>query len=132
MSIFRVANEHRGRADINRKLDASTWYKWTMLGADLVGLVGVGMAIYELKALNTALRASNVGVARAAAGRMDRPTRRALTAGLELNGAVVGSRVINKAVRQKLLDGAGAALGVYSSYDGGTVKEVIVWVTEEK
>jgi hypothetical protein len=43
-----------------------------------------------------------------------------------------GRRVINRAARQRLLDVAGAVLGVYSSYDGGVIHELVVWVVGDK
>lgn len=107
-------------------------YHYSMLAADGVGLVGVAGVIKDVKVTNAALREANVGWGAAATRPINYFRRRELTAALGFRATVVGSHVINRIVRRRLLDGAAAALGVVSSADGGILRELIVWVTEEK
>lgn len=138
VSVFRVGNEHFGRHDINQKLDKSQYYRWSMLAADGIGMYGAYGAYKAAKATNTALRASSLGWTEAAGLNQSARQginyfrRRELTVAMGLQATVVGTRVINRVVRQQLLDGAGAVIGMYSSYDGGVARELIVWITEEK
>ena len=131
-SVYRVGNAARGRSDINEALDRSDLYYWTMLAADGVGLAGVKGAATGVKATVAATRRAGVEIGDLAARALTAAQRAEMASVLGLNATKVGSRVINRAVRQKLLDGAGAVLGMYSSYDGGIVRELIVWVVEEK
>ena len=55
-----------------------------------------------------------------------------MATGLALNTVKVGSRVITCAARQRLLDVAGAVLGVDSRYDGGVIGELAVRVVGDK
>lgn len=54
-----------------------------------------------------------------------------LSAMLGLEASGLGSRAMNRVVRQRLLDGAAGVLGVVSSTDGGILRELIVWVVRE-
>lgn len=140
VSIARTANVHRGRSDINQSWDDNRVYYWTMLAADGVGLLGAGGALKELKATNAALREAGFSFAQARRGEtISRPMRRRLTTALELQGATrVSGAVINRVVRQKLLDGGAGALGLFASgYSGvlnegyGQARDLVVWITEE-
>ena len=63
---------------------------------------------------------------------MSRPVRRRLTIALELHGAKrVEGHLINRLVRQRLLDGFAAALGLVASSSSGLIKEAVVWITDE-
>jgi hypothetical protein len=140
VSVARVANVQRGRADVNESWDANRWYVRTMLAADVVGLVGAGGALKELKATNAVLRQGGFSLTRSTRGEaISRPMRRALTTALELQG---GSRVpgvvINRVVRQRLMDGVGGVIGLFASSYSGALGEagsgfwdVVVWITEE-
>lgn len=140
VSVARTANVHRGRTDINQRLDDSKVYYWTMLAADGVGLLGAGGALKELKATNAALEGAGFSFGQARRGEtISRPMRRRLTTALELQGATrVSGAVINRVVRQKLLDGAAGALGMFASgYSGvlnetyGQGRDLVVWITQE-
>ena len=121
VSVARVVNVERGRADVNRSWDANRWYVRTMLAADVVGLVGAGGALKELKATNAVLRQAGYSFSRASQGEtISRPMRKALTSALDLQGARrVPGIVINKVVRQRLMDGVAGVIGLFaSSYSG--------------
>lgn len=132
VSVYRVANTKRGRTDINDKLDKSDAYYYSMLGADFIGLAGAGGALKELKATNAVLRRSKVGWTQAATKPLSSSVRRELTLGLGLEATQVGSHVINRIVRKHLLDSAGAVLGIVGSADSGVIKELIVWITDDR
>lgn len=140
VSVARVVNVQRDRADINRSWDANRWYVRTMLAADVVGLVGAGGALKELKATNAVLRQAGYSFSRASQGEaISRPMRRALTSALELEGGRrVAGAVINRVVRQRLMDGVGGVVGLFASSYSGALGEVgsgfwdvVVWITEE-
>ena len=140
VSVARTANVYRGRTDINEGWDDSRLYYWTMLAADGVGVLGAGGALKELKATNAALREAGFSLARAHRGEtISRPMRRRLTTALELQGAKrVPGAVINRVVRQRLLDGAAGALGLFASgFSGalnegyGQARDLVVWLSEE-
>jgi len=141
VSVARTTNVARGRTDINQRWDARPTYYWTMLAADGVGLLGAGGALLELKSANAALRGAGWSLGQARRGEtISRPMRRQLTTALELQGATrVAGSVINRVVRQKLLDGAAGALGMFASGYGGVLNEawgqsrdLVVWITEER
>ncbi len=104
VSVARVVNVQRGREDVNRSWDANRWYVRTMLAADVVGLVGAGGALKEVKATNAVLREAGYSFSRARQGAtISRPMRRALTTALDLQGSSrVSGVVINRVVRQKI------------------------------
>lgn len=140
VSVARTANVYRGRTDINERWDDNRLYYWTMLAADGVGLLGAGGALKELKATNAALREAGFSLSQARRGEtISRPMRRRLTTALELQGATrVSGAIINRVVRQKLLDGAAGALGLFASgYSGalsegyGQTRDLVVWLSEE-
>lgn len=140
VSVARVANVQRGRADINQSWDENRWYVRTMLAADVVGLVGAGGALKELKATNAVLRQAGFSFARSTSGEaIGRPMRRALTTGLDLQGGRrVPGVVINRVVRQRLMDGVGGVIGLFASSYSGALGEagagfwdLVVWITEE-
>lgn len=131
-SVYRVGNAARGRSDINDRLDKSEVCKWTMLAADGVGLAGVKGAVGGVKATIAATRSTGVRAGALATRSLSSVQRVEMATAPGLTVTKVGSRVINRVVRQRLLDGAGAVLGVYSSFDGGIVRELIVWVVEDK
>ncbi len=140
VSVARIANVQRGRGDVNKRWDGNRWYVRTMLAADVVGLVGAGGALKELKATNAVLRRAGYSFGRAADdGWISRPMRRALTSALELEGGKrVSGTVINRVVRQRLMDGVGGVIGLFASSYSGALNEVgsgfwdlVVWITEE-
>ncbi|WP_420139365.1 hypothetical protein [Sphingomonas sp.] len=140
VSVVRTANVERGRVDINQRWDNSPIYYWTMLAADGVGLLGAGGALVELKTTNAVLREAGFSFRQAARSEtISRPMRRRLTTLLDLHGAKrVSGAVINRVVRQKLLDGAAGALGMFASaYSGvlneayGQARDLVVWISEE-
>lgn len=131
-SVYRVGNAARGRSDINDTLDANRTYRWSMLSLDFVGLTGVKGAAQGAVKTVKAMRTTGVRVGDLAARSLTTAQRAEMAAGLGLNTVKVGSRVINRAARQRLLDVAGAVLGVYSSYDGGVIHELVVWVVGDK
>lgn len=140
VSVARVVNVQRGREDVNRSWDANRWYVRTMLAADVVGLVGAGGALKEVKATNAVLREAGYSFSRARQGStISRPMRRALTTALDLQGSSrVSGVVINRVVRQKLMDGVGGVIGMFASGYSGALGEVgsgfwdlVVWITEE-
>lgn len=130
-STYRVTNNYRGRADINDRLDNSPLYVNSMLGADVIGLLGAGGAIKEIRATSAALHVAGIEW-RTASGALSRPLRRRLTTVFELQGSRrVSAVVINRFVRQKLLDAVGGVIGLVGSSTSGFTKEVAVWITEE-
>lgn len=131
-SVYHVGNAARGRSDINDALDKSDVYYWTMLGLDGAGLADVSGAAKGVGATIKAMRNTGVRSGDLAARALTGAQRAQLATDLGLGVVRVGTRVINRVVRQRLLDGAGAALGVYSSYDGGIIHELILWVVEDK
>jgi len=131
VSIARVRNAQTGRQKTNEWLDQQGWYKWSMRGADGIGLVGAGVALRELKLADGALRASGTGWGSAVQRTTTAAQRRTAAGALGLEVGTTGSRVLSQLARGKLLDGAAAALGIYSSADGGIIREVIVWVAKE-
>ena len=140
VSVARVANVQRGRTDVNGSWDSNRWYVRTMLAADVVGLVGAGGALKELKVTNGVQRQAGFSFTRSThGGTSSRPTRRALTTALELQGGQrVPGVVINRVVRQRLLDGVGGVIGLFASSYSGALGEagasfwdLVVWITEE-
>lgn len=131
-SVYRVGNAARGRSDINERLDKSDLYYWTMLAADGAGLAGVKGAASGVKNLAGAMGRTGVSAGQLSARAMTGAQRAQMTAALGLQATKVGSRIINRVVRQRLIEGAGAVLGIYSSADGGIVHELVVWAVEDK
>lgn len=127
-SVYRVNNAARGRSDINDELDRSRAYQWSMLGADAIGLFGAGAGLRGAAATGKALKSVGATGGDLLARSLPRAVRGDLSIALGINGMKLGTRMINKVVRQRLLDGAGGVLGVVSSVDGGIVRELIVWV----
>ena len=131
-SAYRLTNVYRGRTDINQRLDNSPIYVNVMRGADVVGLVGAGGALKELKVTSAVLHAEGLTFREAAAGPISRPVRRRLTALLELEGGKrLPAHVINSVVRKKLLDGFAGVVGLAASGFGGIGSELIAWITSE-
>jgi hypothetical protein len=117
-----------GRESVNAALDQDETYVWTMRGLDVVGLVGAGGAIKEVKATSAALDEAGIGWSEAL-GPLNRNQRLRLTEGLELQGARrVAAVSINAVVKQRLLDGIGAAMGFTGSATSGVVADIVVWV----
>ena len=132
VSSYRTANVYRGRTDINEAMDKSVAYRSYSAVADGIALVGAGGAIKELKIAHAAIEESGVGWRAATQVGMSRPIRRRLTMALELQGAKrVQGHLINRLVRQRLLDGFAAALGLVSSATSGLIKEAVVWITDD-
>lgn len=130
-SSYRTANVYRGRQNINDALDHNSTYVWTMRVADGVGILGAGGALKEVKATNAALHTASFEW-RTASGPLSRPLRRRLTTALELQGAKrVPAHLINRFVRQKLLDAVGGVIGLIGSSTSGFIRKVAVWITEE-
>ena len=103
-----------------------------MRSADVIGLVGAGGALKELKTTHAVLMEANVDWKVASAGRLSRPMRRQLTTLLELqSGKRVSGAVIGQLLKKRLLDGAAGALGMVSSAASGMVHEIVVWITDE-
>lgn len=131
-SVYRTANDYRDRQDINNSLNKSQVYQWTMRSADIIGLVGVGGSLKELKTTHAVLMEANVDWKVESAGRFSRPMRRQLTTLLELQGGKrVAGAVIGQLLKKRLLDGAAGALGMVSSAASGMVHEIVVWITDE-
>ncbi|WP_156347798.1 thermonuclease family protein [Sphingomonas sp. Leaf9] len=131
-SVYRVNNARRGRSDINETLDKSPVYIWSMRGADAIGLVGAAGGLVGVAKTGAALSKTGVKAGDLAARSLTRAARAELSAAMGINGVKLGTRMINKVVRQRLLDGAGGVLGVVSSADGGLIRELIVWVIADK
>lgn len=127
-SVYRVNNARRGRSDINDRLDKSPAYVWSMQGADAIGLIGAGGGLVGVAKTGAALSKTGVRASDLAARSLTRAARGELSAAMGIHGMKLGTRMINKVVRQRLLDGAGGVLGVVSSADGGIIRELIVWV----
>ena len=131
-SVYRIHNAIHGRAAVNDALDANSYYRWTMRGADAVGLLGAGAALNEARVAGKALRAAGTGWSQAVQRTTTSAQRVRVAAGLELPITRIGSKVLSRLARQKLLDSAAAVLGIYASYDGGVIRELIVWIAEER
>ena len=112
VSTFRTSNLYTGHQAWNRRLDESNAYTWTMAGADVIGLLGAGGALRELKAAHTALSAKEFSWSAAMRSDLSRPVRRQLTSALGLvGGKRATTPMINRFVRQRLLDGVAGASG---------------------
>ena len=140
VSAVRTANVHRGRSDINAGWDKNPYYVNTMRGADAISLIGAAGALKELRMTNAVLHDAGFSLRRAAQSEtISRPMRRKLTAAMNLQGgARVPGAQINRVVRQRLLDGAAGAVGLFASGFSGLVGEagggfwdLVVWITEE-
>ena len=132
VSGYRTVNLVRGRTDLNDQLDGSRLYNFTMSAADGVGILGGLGAIKELRAVNAALEDGGVGWKLATSGTLSRPLRRRLTTALELQGGRRASAVvIDRLVRQRLLDAVAGAIGMVGSGVNGMLKDVVVWITSE-
>ena len=132
VSGYRMANVMRDRTDLNDQLDNSKLYNFTMSAADGVGILGGLGAIKELKAVNAALEEGGVGWGLATSGKLSRPLRRRLTTALELQGGKRASAVvIDRLMRQRLLDAVAGAIGMVGSGVNGVIKDVVVWITSE-
>jgi hypothetical protein len=131
VSTYRTANVYTGRTAINQGLDNSDTYVWAMRGADVVGLIGAGGALKELKVAHSALKAEGFSMMQAARADLSRPVRRRLTEGLALQGGRRASGpIINRFVRQKLLDGAAGVIGLTASATDGATKDLVIWVVD--
>jgi hypothetical protein len=115
----------------NEALDASPCYRWSMLTADMVGLVGAAGGVKGAVKTGRALSRTGTSLGDVSARAISAARRRELAALMGLKLTRVGSRVINRSVRQSLLDGAGGVLGLYSSWDGGVIRELVVWIIGE-
>lgn len=132
VSSYRVYNVEKGRDDRNAALDSSKIYTYTMGVADVVGIVGAGGALKEIKETNAVLAESGVGWDLATSGKLSRPIRRRLTMALELQGAKrVSGAVIDRVLRQRLLDATAGVIGLVASGTTGLLKDVVVWLTSE-
>lgn len=76
LSLYRVANVGRGRADINKELDANEKWRYAMCLLDGVELFAAGMTVKEICATNESLKSARVSWKTARAGGLSRPTRR--------------------------------------------------------
>ncbi len=131
-SVYRTYNATNGRETINDKLDADPRYVWTMRGLDVVGLVGAGGALKEMKIAHGALGEAGVGWRAAAGSGLSRPMRKVLTESLELKGAKrVSSALINAVVKQRLLDALAGVIGMAGSAIDGVINDVVVWTVSE-
>ena len=131
-STYRMTNIYAGHEATNEALDRNDVYINTMRGLDIVGLVGAGAAIKELRAANAILREAGATWSEAL-GPLSRPQRLRLTEALELQGARrVAAVSINAVVKQRLLDGFAAAVGIGGSTGTGVVNEVVVWVVSDR
>ncbi len=129
VSTFRTANVYTGRGAINKKLDDDKVYVWTMRAADGIGLLGAAGALKELKVAHTALSSQGFTWSRAASSSLARPARRQLTTALGVQTAKrFPGPVINRYVRQRLLDGVGGVVGLTASASDGIIKDMVVWV----
>lgn len=103
--------------------------------ADIIGLVGAGGAIMELKAAKTVLSAKGFTFTTAIKSELNSTARRKLTKALGIGGLTrAPTVVINKFVRQRLLDGVGGAIGLAGSGIGGVVgeaKDMVIWVVAD-
>jgi hypothetical protein len=128
VSVTRVANMNMGRQAANDAMDKNRTYYWTMLGLDVVGLIGAGGALKEAYATSQALEEAGVSWERGL-GALNRNERLRLTRSLELQGARrVPAAQINRLLKQKLLDTLGAAGGIFGSASSGAIKELVVWI----
>lgn len=131
-SVYRTYNATHGRKLVNDKLDADQRYVWTMRGLDVLGLVGAGGALKEMKVADAALGEAGVGWRAAAGSGLSRPMRRVLTESLELRGAKrVSSTLINAVVKQRLLDALAGVIGMAGSAINGVINDVVVWTVSE-
>ena len=113
-------------------MDSDQRYVWTMRGLDVVGLVGAGGALKEMKVANAALGEAGVGWRAAAGSGLSRPMRRVLTESLELKGAKrVSSALINAVVKQRLMDALAGVIGMAGSAINGAINDVVVWTVSE-
>lgn len=130
-SVYRVWNIKRSKTHLNDQLDHWPAYKWTMRGLDVVGLAGAAGAIKEARAADRAIRVAGSRWSEAIQRTASAGQRRQIAGAMGLQAGTIGSKVLSRISRQKLLDGAGGVLGIVSSVDGGVVRELIVWVTTE-
>lgn len=131
VSTYRTANVHTGRTAINQQLDDNPAYVWAMRGADVVGLIGAGGALKELKVAHSAVRAEGFSMLQASRSNLSRPLRRRMTEGLGLQGGRRASgAMINRFVRQKLLDGAAGVIGLTASAADGATKDLVIWIVD--
>ena len=129
VSAFRTSNIYTGHQNWNTSMDNNAAYIWTMRGADVVGLIGAGGALKELKVAHTALSAKGFGLAQAMQPVLSRPVRRRLPSALGLaGGRRAAAPTINRFVRQRLLDGVGGVVGLVGSASGGVTKDLVVWI----
>lgn len=129
VSIFRVGSMIAGYESINQRLDRSGFYIWTMRGLDVVGLLGVHGAIKDIMETRDVLESSGLGWRRAMVGEVSRPQRREVTSGLGLTGAKrVKAPVIGTIVKQRLLAGIAAGVGLVESAGTGAVHDLVVWI----
>ena len=132
-SVYRISNVYKGRTDINNSLDRSDVYYWTMLGADVIGLVGAQGALTEVRRTGDILASHSLSWTRAANDPISRPMRRQITEQLELQGAKrVSAHTIHAVVKQRMLDGIAGALGVTGSTMIGAVHETIIWIRSKE
>ncbi len=128
-----MGNIYRGRSDINDALDQNNVYHWTMLGADVVGLVGAHGALTEVRKTGDILASRSLSWTRAANDPISRPMRRQLTEQLELQGAKrVSAHDIHSVIKQRMPGGIAGALGVTGSAMTGAIHELIVWIRSKE
>jgi len=131
VSAYRVGNAATGRESVNQSLDESMTYKTSMYVLDGVGLIGAGGAIKEFAVTEDVLKEAGISWEAAKTGGLSRQSRLAITQGLEIQTAKrLPTAVINRIVKQRLLDVTGAALGIAGSgsTDGGVVHDVGIWI----
>ncbi len=129
VSVLRTSNLYTGNTAINRRLDNSDVYRWTMRGADFVGVIGAGAALKQLKTTHTVLKANGFTWSHSANSGLSRPVRLRLTAALSLQGSRrVSGPMINRFVKQRLLDGVAGVIGLTASARNGVVNDIVVWI----
>lgn len=109
-SGVRVLNEVRGNHARNEQLDASPFYQAQSKVIDAISLVGTPRAL-----LSGPRAIAQVGGKAATAARGATAVAKA--------AAVVRTLVINRETRSELLGAVNAALGLYSSAEGGIIAE---------
>jgi len=134
VGVYRMANVARGRDDINDAMDQSTAYKSTMYVLDGVGLVGAGGAFKEIAETNVALREAGASWDVAKAAQLSRQQRATFTGAIGVDTVKrLANPMISRVVKQRLLDLAGAALGMVgsSTADGGIINDIAVWIVTQ-
>lgn len=129
VSVIRTSNLYTGNQSWNKAMDESPKYVLAMQGTDTIGLIGGGGALIELKAARSALTAKGFTFSRAMKPSLDQNSRRKLTKSLGIYGVrTAPAVVINRYVKQRLLDGVAGAIGLVASSVSGITNDMIVWI----